>query len=128
MMKMYLKAGKYLKILIVVSVTHRNYKPEIFLLLLYQTKYFFLSAIFYCMIWELLLNDGYTEGTALTAEWRTPPLCGLGLSKNSQGGQYFYCMRAGPEVLNKLSCCMAEKPNKAKTILKIFRRSIRLIS
>ncbi len=35
------------------------------------------------------LNDGYTEGAATTAEWRTPPLWGLGLSKNSQGGQYF---------------------------------------
>ncbi|MCU7550504.1 c-type cytochrome [Chitinophagaceae bacterium LB-8] len=35
------------------------------------------------------LDDGYTEGTALTSEWRTPPLWGLGLSKNSQGGQYF---------------------------------------
>lgn len=35
------------------------------------------------------LNDGYTEGTALTQEWRTPPLWGLGLSKKSQGGQYF---------------------------------------
>jgi CxxC motif-containing protein (DUF1111 family) len=35
------------------------------------------------------LNDGYTEGTALAAEWRTPPLWGLGLSKNSQGGEYF---------------------------------------
>ena len=35
------------------------------------------------------LNDGYTEGTALPAEWRTPPLWGLGLSKNSQGGQIF---------------------------------------
>ena len=35
------------------------------------------------------LNDGYTEGSALTAEWRTPPLWGLGLSKNSQGGNYF---------------------------------------
>ncbi|MDM8172932.1 di-heme oxidoredictase family protein [Olivibacter sp. 47] len=35
------------------------------------------------------LNDGYTEGTALPEEWRTPPLWGLGLSKNSQGGQYF---------------------------------------
>ena len=35
------------------------------------------------------LNDGYTEGTALSQEWRTPPLWGLGLSKNSQGGQYF---------------------------------------
>lgn len=36
-----------------------------------------------------LLDDGYTEGSANTAEWRTPPLWGLGLSKNSQGGQYF---------------------------------------
>lgn len=35
------------------------------------------------------LDDGYTEGNATTAEWRTPPLWGLGLSKNSQGGQYF---------------------------------------
>jgi len=35
------------------------------------------------------LDDGYTEGTALTGEWRTPPLWGLGLSANSQGGQYF---------------------------------------
>src|SRR4030095_4334546 len=35
------------------------------------------------------LNDGYTEGSAKTPEWRTPPLWGLGLSKNSQGGQYF---------------------------------------
>lgn len=35
------------------------------------------------------LNDGYTEGIAMAAEWKTPPLWGLGLSKNSQGGQYF---------------------------------------
>jgi CxxC motif-containing protein (DUF1111 family) len=35
------------------------------------------------------LDDGYTEGTATTAEWRTPALWGLGLSMNSQGGQYF---------------------------------------
>lgn len=35
------------------------------------------------------LNDGYTEGSATTAEWRTPPLWGLGLSKNAQGGRYF---------------------------------------
>lgn len=34
------------------------------------------------------LDDGYTEGTAKTYEWRTPPLWGLGLSKYSQGGQY----------------------------------------
>ena len=35
------------------------------------------------------LNDGYTEGYALTSEWRTPPLWGLGLSKDAQGGTYF---------------------------------------
>lgn len=35
------------------------------------------------------LDDGYTEGNAKTSEWKTPPLWGLGLSKNSQGGQYF---------------------------------------
>ncbi|MHB1179423.1 MAG: di-heme oxidoredictase family protein [Daejeonella sp.] len=34
------------------------------------------------------LDDTYTEGTALTSEWRTPALWGLGLSKNSQGGEY----------------------------------------
>jgi len=35
------------------------------------------------------LDDGYKEGNAKTVEWRTPPLWGLGLSPNSQGGQYF---------------------------------------
>ncbi len=35
------------------------------------------------------LDDGYTEGSAKTSEWRTPALWGLGLSPNSQGGQYF---------------------------------------
>lgn len=35
------------------------------------------------------LDDGYTEGSATTAEWRTPPLWGLGLSTYSQGGEYF---------------------------------------
>lgn len=35
------------------------------------------------------LDDGYTEGQALTSEWKTPPLWGIGLSKKSQGGQYF---------------------------------------
>ena len=37
----------------------------------------------------LELNDGYTEGSAKAAEWRTAALWGLGLSKNSQGGRYF---------------------------------------
>lgn len=35
------------------------------------------------------LDDGYTEGSAKTYEWRTPPLWGLGLSPNSQGGTFF---------------------------------------
>ncbi len=35
------------------------------------------------------LDDKYTEGFALTSEWRTPPLWGLGLSKDAQGGSYF---------------------------------------
>ena len=35
------------------------------------------------------LDDGYTEGTARSYEWRTPALWGLGLSKTSQGGAYF---------------------------------------
>jgi len=35
------------------------------------------------------LDDGYTEGSAKTYEWRTPPLWGLGLSPKSQGGEYF---------------------------------------
>jgi CxxC motif-containing protein (DUF1111 family) len=35
------------------------------------------------------LDDGYTEGSAKTSEWKTPALWGLGLSKFSQGGSYF---------------------------------------
>ena len=35
------------------------------------------------------MDDGYTEGSAKTFEWRTPPLWGLGLSPQSQGGSYF---------------------------------------
>ncbi|RBN50555.1 di-heme oxidoredictase family protein [Flavobacterium psychrolimnae] len=35
------------------------------------------------------LDDGYTEGSAKTYEWRTPPLWGIGLSEGAQGGNYF---------------------------------------
>jgi CxxC motif-containing protein (DUF1111 family) len=35
------------------------------------------------------LNDGYTEGQAENSEWRTPPLWGIGLSTDAQGGQMF---------------------------------------
>lgn len=40
------------------------------------------------------LDDGYTEGYAETNEWRTPPLWGLGLSEDSQGGE-MYLMHDG---------------------------------
>lgn len=35
------------------------------------------------------LDDGYTEGFALSSEWKTPALWGLGLSKDAQGGVYY---------------------------------------
>ena len=35
------------------------------------------------------LDDGATEGSAETYEWRTAPLWGLGLAPNSQGGSFF---------------------------------------
>jgi CxxC motif-containing protein (DUF1111 family) len=35
------------------------------------------------------LDDGYTEGTAKTSEWRTAPLWGLGLAPGVQGGAYY---------------------------------------
>jgi len=40
------------------------------------------------------LDDGYTEGYAETYEWRTAPLWGLGLAKDSQGGR-MYLMHDG---------------------------------
>lgn len=36
-----------------------------------------------------LLDDGYPEGNANSNEWRTPPLWGIGLAKDSQGGSMF---------------------------------------
>lgn len=36
------------------------------------------------------LDDGYTEGSAQTFEWRTAPLWGIGLAADSQGGSAFY--------------------------------------
>ncbi|HUF76910.1 MAG TPA: di-heme oxidoredictase family protein [Longimicrobiales bacterium] len=36
------------------------------------------------------LDDGYTEGSALTSEWRTPPLWGIGIQQSFQGGQAFF--------------------------------------
>ena len=36
------------------------------------------------------LDDGYTEGSATTSEWRTTPLWGLGLSASTQGNTARY--------------------------------------
>ena len=36
------------------------------------------------------LDDGYTEAGALTSEWRTPPLWGIGIQESFQGGRAFY--------------------------------------
>jgi len=36
------------------------------------------------------LDDGYTEGSALTSEWRTTPLWGIGLAASAQGGRTFF--------------------------------------
>ena len=36
------------------------------------------------------LDDGYTEGRALSAEWRTPPLWGIGIQDRFQGGRAFF--------------------------------------
>jgi CxxC motif-containing protein (DUF1111 family) len=36
------------------------------------------------------LDDGYTEGSATSSEWRTAPLWGIGLAEAAQGGSPFY--------------------------------------
>lgn len=55
--------------------------------LAYKTFYPYTDLLLHDM--GSALDDGYTEGNAKSSEWRTPPLWGLGLSKNSQGGGYF---------------------------------------
>lgn len=53
----------------------------------YKTFYPYTDLLLHDMGPEL--DDGYTEGSALTSEWKTPALWGLGLSPTTQGGQYF---------------------------------------
>ena len=36
------------------------------------------------------LDDGYTEGNATAAEWRTAPLWGVGIAERAQGGSPFF--------------------------------------
>lgn len=47
------------------------------------------------------LDDGYTEGSAETYEWRTPPLWGLGLAEEFQGGEAFYLHDGRAETLRE---------------------------
>ena len=47
------------------------------------------------------LDDGYTEGIALTSEWRTPPLWGIGVQQNFQGGRAFFLHDGRAESLEE---------------------------
>ncbi len=47
------------------------------------------------------LNDGYTEGSAAPAEWRTTPLWGLGLAGNVQGNSRFLLHDGRAHSLNE---------------------------
>ena len=48
------------------------------------------------------LDDGYTEGTAYTAEWKTPALWGLGLFPDSQGGILVFVSRHSSQQIGNL--------------------------
>lgn len=61
------------------------------------------------------LDDGYTEGMANTAEWRTPPLWGLGLSKNSQGGQVFLLHDGRARSINEAILLHGGEAENSKT-------------
>lgn len=61
------------------------------------------------------LNDSYTEGTALAQEWRTPPLWGLGLSENSQGGQYFLLHDGRAKNIEEAIILHGGEGNQSKT-------------
>lgn len=61
------------------------------------------------------LDDGYTEGSATTAEWRTPPLWGIGLSENSQGGQYFLLHDGRARSIEEAIVMHGGEANQSKT-------------
>lgn len=64
-----------------------NTGPSILNGLNYKTFYPYTDLLLHDM--GVGLDDHYTEGEALSSEWKTPALWGLGLSKRSQGGQYY---------------------------------------
>ena len=49
-----------------------------------------------------LLDDNYPEGSANGFEWRTPPLWGIGLAKDSQGGQMFLLHDGRAKTFNEV--------------------------
>lgn len=61
------------------------------------------------------LDDGYTEGNAKTYEWRTPPLWGLGLSPNSQGGSYFLMHDGRAKSIEEAILLHGGEAEKSKT-------------
>lgn len=67
-----------------IDVLQTSYSP--IEALSYKTFYPYTDLLLHDMGSQL--NDNYTEGFALVTEWKTPALWGLGLSKDSQGGQY----------------------------------------
>ncbi|MDW3651834.1 MAG: di-heme oxidoredictase family protein [Bacteroidia bacterium] len=66
------------------------------------------------------LDDGVTEGSAETFEWKTPALWGLGLSPDSQGGEYFLMhdgrARSIEEAILMHGGEAAESSNKYQTL------------
>ena len=79
------------------------------------------------------LDDGYTEGNALSSEWRTAPLWGIGLAETAQGGSAFYLhdgrartLRAaigfhGGESATSRNAFDALNPDQQEQLLKYLR-------
>lgn len=61
------------------------------------------------------LDDGYTEGSAKTYEWRTPPLWGIGLSEGAQGGNYFLMHDGRANNIESAILMHGGEANKSKT-------------
>lgn len=60
------------------------------------------------------LDDGYTEGSAKTFEWKTPALWGIGLSENSQGGNYFLMHDGRARSIEEAIIMHGGEANKSK--------------
>jgi hypothetical protein len=89
MLLMSSEANKSSLILSVAHVISPPGQPLNLILTLSGTRRFILTQICCYTIWGAGLDDRATEGSAETYEWRTPPLWGLGLSADSQGGELF---------------------------------------